>query len=187
MAGLNAIFDRSVKAFEKHYGYRPAANISGEKRWDYLLPYAEIRRLLTDKFIVDNLNRGHYIVEIGGCNPKYKGLEHYIYYDHSHPFDAYHFQRLMKRFHLEGAVYSVFILGLYYEGPLRDLKKLIQNSHHTLIEYSDDGLSRSQVAMLTEGIKTKLLIPEYSMGTEQAAPAVCGSVGKRKVLILQPK
>jgi hypothetical protein len=149
-SGVNAIFDRAVKAFEKHYGYHPPTKYKGEMQWSYLLPYAELRKTLVRQFLTDNLNRGHHVIEIGGYHDLYAHSKKYHAYGCNNKLDEHEILRLIHQFRNAGESYSVFIMGLYYEGNLRFLKKLIQSSHVTLIEYSDDGISRHQVELITE-------------------------------------
>jgi hypothetical protein len=188
MSGICAFIDRAVKAFEKHYGYKPAVKSKGEDKWKYLFPYSELRKMMVQQFVTDNIDRNTFVVEIGGSNSKYSSSVYYISYsDATGKLHEKEIIRLIQQFNQTKGKYSVVILGLAYEGNLRALKKLIAHSQASLIEYSDDGISRQQIELLTEGIKTKLLIPEYTINVDpKDAPAKCGSVEKRKVIILQP-
>jgi hypothetical protein len=186
-SGLNAVLDRAVKAFEKHYGYQPPSTAKGEQQWNYLLPYAELRKTICRQFLVDNLNRGYHVIEIGGFQDIYSNAKRYHSYGYNNKLDEHEIVKLIHHFRTTKQKYVVFIMGLYYEGNLRFLKKLIQEANVALIEYSDDGISRQQIDLITEGIKTKLLIPEYTINShDQTSPTKCGSTEKRKIIILQP-
>jgi hypothetical protein len=186
VSGLNAIIDRAVKAFEKQYGYKTVQKLKGEDQWKYLLPYSQLRNGICRQFITDNLNRGHSVIEVGGYSELYAHAKNYHSFSAENMLGESEMRSIMRSSIKTGSKYSVFILGLAFEGNLRTLKEFIKHSHVALIEYSDDGISRQQIELLTEGIKTKLLIPEYTINSHETPPQKCGSTEKRKVIILQP-
>jgi hypothetical protein len=183
--GLNALLDRSVKSFEKNYGYKtPQAKLQGEARWNYLVPYAKLRTMLVDQFVSKMKMANWLIVEVGGKNEAYARYLNYMYFDHTSRLNRDAVAQIINM-QQKGYSYAVVILGLYYEGDIRDLRELIKYSSQTLIEYSDDGHSRDQIAYLTEGISTKMLIPEYEIYSDEK-PQGCGNITRRKILILEP-
>lgn len=184
--GVTAIIDRAVKAFEKHYGYKAPSQKKDEEKWDYLLPYVELRRMLLSNFVNDNISHGHHIVEIGGCHEKWRDNNQYHWFDSLNPATDANISELIWQLRQERKEYVVVIMGLCFEGDLRVLKRAIICSRAAFIEYSDDGISRQQVELITEGLTTRMLIPEFEINSCETAPGQCGQINKRKVIILQP-
>lgn len=182
-SGVNSFLDRGIKAFEKHYGYKPPQKeIEGEKKWEYLMPYDSLRKIFADNFVLNTIRRDEMVIEIGGLHHDWKGSANYVSYSHSSLLNQ---DSLAAIFGWQ-KTYSVVIMGLAFDGDLRILKKLIEHSHETFIEYSDDGISKQQIEQLTEGIKTKVVLPEFTIEGPQAAPKECGQVSKRKIILLKP-
>lgn len=190
-SGMLAIVDRAVKAFEKHYGYKaagasscsvPQVEAKQEKSWEYLVDSEALRSILIEGFIHRSLDKNHYLIEIGG-KAFYTTRSKYQSFNDKHRLTAEN----MPAPYMLGYVYDVVILGLYFEGNLVLLKNLIKNARRTYIEYSKDGESLKQLEFLTKDMNVKILIPEYTLPITGKAPAECGSVTTRSVVMLESK
>lgn len=180
-AGVTAVLDRAVKAFEKIYGYKapPDPAAPAPKNWDYLLPFDSLRAQIINSFVSATLASGRKLIEIGGYHPEW---------NHAN-YQAYNSRNVFTEAALSSLKphkYDLVLLGLLYDGDLKTLRKAVLHANTVIIEYSDDGLSRQQVDWITEGLNVRLLIPEYEMSTDPcAAPAVCGSTNRRRILVIR--
>lgn len=180
-SGICAVVDRGVKAMEKVYGYKAPVKSIGEDKWEYLKPYEELRRVFAESFFYNAVYHDRAIVEIGGVDTAWsRASKKYTFFSHANRLSG----EAVDAFIRKSGDYDVVILGLAFDGDLRELRKLIMFSHSALIEYSDDGISREQVEKITEYLNVKILIPEFHIG-DANAPKQCGRVTKRKIIIVK--
>lgn len=182
-AGILSFVDRAVKFFEKSYGYKPAPDPSKPKpkSFEYLMPYEYLRTRMIVNYVNDCFKAGRTMVEIGGIHKEWDDNIRYRSYTKQNPFT------LSALNSLKPYRFDVLILGLYFNGDLKILQKAIAHAHTAIIEYSDDGISRQQVEWITEGLKAKLLVPEYDISVNDAdncVPGECGCVAKRKFMVI---
>jgi hypothetical protein len=183
-SGITAFMDRAVKAFEKHYGYKTPNIATGEQKWDYLLPYNTLRTLLVDSFVRESFRQGIVVIEVGGYHKEWENIK-YLFYNHETTLTRGTLGQCAP--YMNGLRYHVVILGLCFEGDIKVLQELISGAETAVIEYSDDGISRAQIAQITEGMEAQLYIPEFEINTEKPAPKTCGGAQKRKILYVQPQ
>lgn len=178
LAGFCAILDRSVKFFE--YGYR-YNYLPKNPDYTYLSSYIS-RNRLTTPFVVDAIQHGRNIVEIGGFTEWIKnqaGEERYLSYDLEQG-------RIIKD-ECFGDNYFVLIKGLCFEGQINNLISILANAKGFIIESSISGTSGTQVNYILDAFDQDDIttIPFKINAFEKNTPAHCAGNVSDRILIIK--